>query len=504
MSIPSSSLFLIGLAVFLLLGAIGWKLYQQRRAPSQRMTPMSNAAPHGNIAEVPAAPTLPPAAPVVPAGNGAGDFAVEEVSILDEVEIYLAYGHKEQAVTTLRWYVDHHPGDFPQRERLRKLYLALNDLDGLAEQLDADLTLGAITLESARTLVLEALDQDPGHLALRVLAEDRLHFSLDDLEAELRRRRPIHTGPSEPETEQLALSGLRAELQQVIVHPEPIDLSSLPSLEPFPREKSAAAVVAEEFEGKALVRGNSPLSPLSDEEQQVVSTLVSVPRLTKLLLRSGQERAAEELLQRQIILHPKQLHFHVLLLQLLFHRQDLNAYGLALLRLYIALWGLGKALRQRLLEVGKHLGVHPLWTELAACEGAEEKLAPLAERYGLYLPLAAIPLSNPPLVEERLRRDGELSEAKSDDQVFREFNLLLDYGQVEEAVDLLENAALSTPHQRSYFAPLLEMYERMQARDRFTRFSKKILAGTQLPDESILRQMYHLSERLQEPKSVRA
>ncbi|WP_312283872.1 hypothetical protein [Candidatus Igneacidithiobacillus taiwanensis] len=457
-----------------------------------------------HVAEVPAAPTPPTAAPAAPPSNGAAGVAVEEVSILDEVEIYLAYGHQEQAVTALRWYVEHHPSDFPQRERLRNLYLKLKDLDGLAEQLDADLTLGAITPESARTLVLEALDQDPSHLGLLVLAEERLHLGLDDLEAELRGRQPSHTGPSEPETEQLALSGLRSELGRVIDSPDSSNPGPTPFRNPFPREKSASAVVAEEYEGKALVRGNSPLSPLSDEEQQVVSTLVSVPRLTKLLLRCGQERAAEELLQRQIILHPKQLHFHVLLLQLLFHRQDLNAYGLALLRLYIALWGLGKALRQRLLEVGKHLGVHPLWTELAACEGAEEKLAPLAERYGLYLPLAAIPLSNPPLVEERLRRDGELSEAKSDDQVFREFNLLLDYGQVEEAVDLLENAALSTPHQRSYFAPLLEMYERMQARDRFTRFSKKILAGTQLPDESILRQMYHLSERLQEPKSVRA
>ncbi|MCL5956204.1 MAG: hypothetical protein M1560_01835, partial [Gammaproteobacteria bacterium] len=48
-----------------------------------------------------------------------------------------------------------------------------------------------------------------------------------------------------------------------------------------------------------------------------------------------------------------------------------------------------------------------------------------------------------------------------------------------------------------YYGPLLEMYERMDARERFSHFVKSILTTDMQPSEDIMRQMFSLAERLQ-------
>ncbi|MBU2817331.1 hypothetical protein HF282_07500, partial [Acidithiobacillus ferrooxidans] len=109
----------------------------------------------------------------------------------------------------------------------------------------------------------------------------------------------------------------------------------------------------------------------------------------------------------------------------------------------------------------------------------------------------AIPLSSPPLVTEEIHRDHRLTGNDGEDGIIEEFNMLLDYGQVNEAVDLLEKAILAQPRHDVYYGPLLEMYERMDARERFSHFVKSILTTDMQPSEDIMRQMFSLAERLQ-------
>ncbi|MBU2848243.1 hypothetical protein HF925_06570, partial [Acidithiobacillus ferriphilus] len=108
-----------------------------------------------------------------------------------------------------------------------------------------------------------------------------------------------------------------------------------------------------------------------------------------------------------------------------------------------------------------------------------------------------IPLSSPALVTEEIRRDHQITPKDSEDSIIEECNLLLEYGQVDEAVDLLEKATLAQPEHSVYYGPLLEMYERMDARERFSQFIQSILAMDTQPNEDIMRQMFSLAERLQ-------
>ncbi|WP_308387785.1 hypothetical protein [Acidithiobacillus sp. AMEEHan] len=494
MHLPTTSLILIGAAVFLVVAAILWKLWGRKATGPGKAseTPMSTAvqAPQPPLPEVGA-----PAARVA---------EIEEVSILDEVEIYLAYGHIDQATTALRWYVEHHPQDQEQRNRLRNLYIEALDYPHLAELLEEDLDQQILDIHAVRDLTLQCLQKDPQNLPLRVLAETRLQLSLANIEQELGRQQPL---PKENllarEQEQLELGSVHRDLQQAIVHPEPLELTDIP-LHAFQRH-AAEHERKEEIAADALLCGSEPQSPLNDEEIRVVSTLVGTGHAVALLREAGQDAAAATLLQREVVLYPKRLRLHVLLLQIFYEQGNSQDFARTLLRLHIILWGLGKALRQRLLNLGRQLGQNDLYNDLEHSEGRENQVLPsLAEKYQLYVPTSTIPVSSAQLVEERLRRDREIAEVDADDPILRDFNMLLDYGQVEEAVDLLEQSALASPRKSGYFLPLLEMYERMQARDRFARFSKRIIHSDPQPDEAILRQLYHLSERLQRDISATA
>jgi tetratricopeptide (TPR) repeat protein len=250
-------------------------------------------------------------------------------------------------------------------------------------------------------------------------------------------------------------------------------------------------------EGLILLTGPDDILPLDEEEYEVVASLVSPLLAARHLLACRQYPEAERLLRRQLILDPRKLILHVTLLELLYDQQRCAAYAESLLQLYITLWGAGSDLRTRLLQQGLRLGEHDLWVALAESDGKEQLLAGLAEKYGLYLPITAIPLSSPPLVTEEIHRDHRLTGNDGEDGIIEEFNMLLDYGQVNEAVDLLEKAILAQPRHDVYYGPLLEMYERMDARERFSHFVKSILTTDMQPSEDIMRQMFSLAERLQ-------
>lgn len=490
MELPLTSLILIASLVVLVLIAVLWKLRTQKK-------PTAAPRPKSTVQKAP----RPSAGEVLEAAPAASAAAqIEEVSILDEVEIYLSYGHLEQAATTLRWCVDHHPGDQEQARRLLEIYLALADVDRYAEILERLCEHPAHGGVDCREDIFAGLQMDPQNLQLRVLAEALLGMSVAAIEAELAQRRPQRsdTGPA---LAHIALAEARQNLEQAIVNPEPFDLGGI-NLSGFNaptdrgQSREAESPVPTQ-DNRPLLVGEMPLGVLDEAETTAVAGIISPLTAARQLRAAGQDDVAERLLRRNLILDPRKLALHVELLELLHRRRQAATYAEELLYLYLTLWGAGAALRHRLLHHGQHLGAHPLWSELDDIDGNEHRLAPLAEQYGLYVPITAIPISSPPLILEQIRRDNVIVTADHDDSILHEFNQLLDYGQVEEAVSLLEMATIAQPANGDYYAPLLEMYERMDAQDRFSDFIKSVLAADTQPDEEIMRQMFDLAERLQ-------
>lgn len=489
MELPLSSLIIIVLLLALVVSAGLWKLFNRKKllksnAKSQKITPASK-----NSASV---------STIKISGSSSADNAsltaaaeVDETSILDEIEIYLAYGHLEQAATSLSWYVTHNPDDTRQSRRLLALYQEIPDPDRFAELLSNLCDSGIISGAEAQDLTLAGLQADPENLQLRVLAEN-LGISNSQLAA----ISTIKTSEAQPAPSP-ALIRVQQELQQALVNPEPMDMD----ISGF-SEKPLQSIQnnnPSELAGKidALLQGNAKLDAINPKEWGICATLVEPLAAIRALLATQQIQEAERILKRNLIFEPRKLILHVTLLDIFYRQKRCDNYAESLLQLYISLWGAGSALRARMLKHGRQLGEHPLWDHLEASETNKYLLAEQAEIYGLYLPLTAIPFSSPALVLEEVHRDHQIMPHNSDDSILEEFDSLLEYGQVEEAVDLLEKATLARPDHKLYYRPLLEMYERMGAHERFSNFTRSILNMDTTPDEEIMRQMFSLAERMQ-------
>ncbi|PKY10613.1 hypothetical protein B1757_08520 [Acidithiobacillus marinus] len=488
MELPFSSLIIIGLLLVLVVFAGLWKLFNRKKL--LKASPIAKTA-HTEERSVAPPPLQAPQASTLTTPAGIASAEVDETSILDEIEIYLAYGHLEQAATSLRWYVSHNPDDIQQSRRLLTLYQEIPDMDGFAELLTQLCDTKTISGAEAQDLTLAGLRLDPDNLQLRVLAENTgiSNSQLVAINSIQNIENPAQTSS--------ALQRAQQELQQALVNPEPLDMDlggfSEKTL-PNPRTKTNSAQTSEE---ETLLQGQLRLEAIRPEEWSICATLVDPLTTIRALQAAQQNVEAERILKRNLIFDPRKLVLHVALLDMLYQQKRCENFAEALLQLYISLWGAGTALRIRMLNHGRQLGEHPLWDQLEASETNKHILADQAEQYGLYLPLTAIPFTSPALVLEEVHRDHQIMAKDNDDSILQEFDSLLEYGQVEEAVDLLEKATLARPDHKIYYRPLLEMYERMGAQERFSSFTRAILNMETPPDEEIMRQMFSLAERMQ-------
>ncbi|WP_414039956.1 FimV family protein [Acidithiobacillus sp. M4-SHS-6] len=488
MELPLSSLIIIVLLLILLVFAGLWKSFNRKRL--LKVPPKTNASRTAEASVSNPNPQVPRTSTAT-TPDQITSAEVDETSILEEIEIYLAYGHLEQAATSLSWYVAHHPDDIQQSRKLLALYQEIPDMDRFADWLSHLYDTGIISGVEAQDLVLTGLHSDPENLQLRVLAENT-GISNSQLAAISTMQDTGNPAPTSP-----ALLRAQQELQQALVNPEPLDMDisgfsekSQPDL----KNKAHSAPVSGE---EALLQGQSHLETISPREWSISATLVDPLTTVRVLQATQQNAEAEHILKRNLIFDPRKLVLHVALLDIFYRQKRCENFAEALLQLYISLWGAGAALRARMLNHGRQLGDHPLWGHLEASETNKHILAEQAEQYGLYLPLTAIPFTSPALVLEEIRRDHRIVIKDNDDSILQEFDSLLEYGQVEEAVDLLEKATLARPDHKIYYRPLLEMYERMGAHERFSRFARAILNMETPPDAAIMRQMFSLAERMQ-------
>lgn len=496
--LPVASKATIALMLMLLPGAILLKVRQRKQLLK------AEAPAHGFAAPTSVHLTTDTRAPArEEPEDRSGAAEVYEVDPLQEVEIYLSFGHLEQAATTLRWHVEHHPEDLDNCLRLLDLYLEIPDMAGYAEIQERLCTLSADRNLRQETIT-RGLIADPDNLHLRVLADTYLGLDPEAVDTFLVAHRPqatvrieqtaSRTGPNESELAH-SVDKAQSALKQALVNPEPLDLSGLDA----GSEKAGPAWIPGpcELENRPLVQGQPRLATaLSAREAQVVDCFMSPIQAAAIHQEMDMPDAAIAGLRRAILFEPRKLDYHVALLKILFQHRRTSHYAESLLSLYLTLWGAGKDLRERLLGLGRKLGEHPLLLQLGDIDQSDGGLARLAGVWGLNIPLAAIPFSHPALVEERVRSGYSVSRNDNGDHILQEFDQLLEFGQVEEAIFLLEDTLSRDPQLTQYFHPLMEMYERTADLQRYSLFAEGILQHEQLPPEETLQSMLEAGERL--------
>lgn len=505
--LPTASQVVIIALLIMLLSAVLLKVRQRKQLlkPDRTSTDSARQAPMPGDA-----PSEPPASAREDAEDSATTAEVYEVDPLQEVEIYLSFGHLEQAAATLRWHIEHYPDDLANCLRLMDLYLEIPDMGGYAEIQEK-----LCTLSADRNLLHETITRgllaDPGNLHLRVLAETYLGMDPDTVDRFLTLNRPADFGQPASKSQPVPVEAASAiviehaqnALKQALVNPEPLDLSGLePAIDKSTQGWTAVQIGVDDM---PLLRGKTGLEGRLDPlEARIINTFMSPVQAAVIHLELGTPDTAIDSLRRAILFEPRKLGNHVELLKTLYQLRRVDHYAQALLSLYLTLWGAGKSLRERLLSLGARLGEHPLLQQLQGVEQRGDGLASLADAWGLNIPLAAIPFSHPALVEERVRSGYSVAPENSGDPIMFEFDQLLEFGQVEEAVFLLEDTLAREPQQTRYFRPLMEMYERTADLQRYGQFAESILQNEHLPSEETLQFMLETGERLKRQVKTRA
>lgn len=479
---------LAAVTAFLLLLLAGLHAKSKRPGNWQRRLPVAGSKPAVSAPAIAGDDSRPEAAPQsileAPTRNS---IEVAEADPLAEAVVYLEFGYLDHAAQTLRQYVDG-PGS-GNREVLRKLlqiYLQLGRIDEYADILER-LWNAAEDQDFVQTAILDGLAVDVDNLHLRVVAESCLGLGPEQLR------------------KLLGSDAVLVEEQQLDVGPE--------SLPPMPAQVTeSGSVQPSKSSGdrplrlvQHLIRGGMRLpSSFSQEEKAMLSVFthpVHEARLhrseARLHIASGDLDAAEGALRRAIAARPLALVNFADLLWVLHRRKLLDEYAITLWRLYCVLNGAGRALRERFLGMGFALGQHQVLESLLQATDRRQ-LEEIGRQFCL-LPAEKATSRKLQLVDVS-RQEKESWPTDSPSDVLDEVNAYLEFGQIDQAIEILESAIINDPSDVRFYPTLLDIYDRMDELDRFIALSVKVKKLVQRPPEEVVPMMLSLQQRLQQRK----
>ena len=408
----------------------------------------------------------------------AGDsIAVSEADPLEEAHIFLQYGYFDRAAELLRWFADNSEGTDPDILRLlMDVYLRLKQIDDYAEILERLIAASGAGAGLQQAL-LEGLKLDPENLPLRVLAKGHFGLGIEQVNALIGFEAP-QAMPEDAEEPVAKTASSRAS--------KPTTAKSHPAPATSPASSRAR---------RPLLTGETPLAPLSTDEKNVVRAFCQPGHEAKLHLLTRNYADAVPALQRAIAEQPKALIHYTELLKIHQARRDAGAYARTLWQLYAVLGSAGHALRERLLASGFTLGHHTALEALAQAKDAS-RIETIGLRFG-YLTKEAGQRRRLHLIEASHAAGGIRSSDQGDD-ILAEVDSYIEFGQIEHALDRLEEAILAEPTAVYLYPPLLELYDRMDDLDRFSAFDAQIKQNTLRPPEEVVAMMSSLYQRLKD------
>lgn len=456
-----------------------------RRTRRHRPGPSAPLIPKSPATETPPKPAPDLAspsehsAPSSPESMESVDEAIQvgEVSALEEAEVFIQYGYLDRAANLLQQHLTstatRDPGIL---ETLLNLHLRLGNIDAYADLLEQASAIQSDP-ERLRQAIIAGLRADPENLPLRVLAQTSLGLGVQHVNTLL----GIEPAPATPEAIEATA-------------PAPTDTP--PEIPAAPAPPQPVRANQPTFrKGLPLLQGEISLSTLNDEEKSVLRAFAEPARAARIHLAVGSPIDAIPALQRAIHAQPKALVNHVELLKIYQAHKQIDAFVRTLWQLFVVLGPSGQALKDRWLSIGFSLGQHPALEALAQARDST-RIETIGQRFG-FRGLERGPARKRPLVE--LVRDNDATDAtESSDATLQEIDSYLEFGQIDLALERLEQAILSDPMAVHLYPPLLELYDRMDALGRLTDFASQIKQRVQRPPEEVVAMMSALFQRLKD------
>ncbi len=416
------------------------------------------------------------AVPDVEAEEAAVNVA-QEVDALTEYKVYKQFGYHEKAAESLSQYLTSGSAAVSDGMRstlvneLVQLWLDAKKPDELAETLRQFGNL--LTKAQTEDYIKQGLAVDKNNLNLRVLAEEVLGWGVQQTSAEIGERNGLDAPAQSKQTKQKSRRAVaEAENEQKVA-----DLASAKSCkELVTNSKYAGAILVHDEEKAALMGFMEPESGYRLMKDRLAYD-AAVSYANKAIRQANKPAA--------LIIDA---------LSLDYKNQNIDRFAQHLWQLYYTLGQYGRQVKERMLGWGLNLGEHPIFTQLEANPN-EAQLREIGIANGfLDRGTSTQKAHRKPLI--RTRTDDVSVKQTPAEKVLRDVESLLMYGQLDEAMNLLEESILEYPSESQLYITLFDICERAEEWERLEQVLHKVRANIQHPPEEVVLAMSQLLQKI--------
>lgn len=401
----------------------------------------------------------------------------QEVDALTEYKVYKQFGYHEKAAESLSQYLTSGSAAVSDGMRstlvneLVQLWLDAKKPDELAETLRQFGNL--LTKAQTEDYIKQGLAVDKNNLNLRVLAEEVLGWGVQQASAEIGERNGLDAPAQSKQTKQKSRRAVaEAENEQKVA-----DLASVKTRkELVTNSKYAGAILVHDEEKAALMGFMEPESGYRLMKDRLAYD-AAVSYANKAIRQANKPAA--------LIIDA---------LSLDYKNQNIDRFAQHLWQLYYTLGQYGRQVKERMLGWGLNLGEHPIFTQLEANPN-EAQLREIGIANGfLDRGTSTQKAHRKPLI--RTRTDDVSVKQTPAEKVLRDVESLLMYGQLDEAMNLLEESILEYPSESQLYITLFDICERAEEWERLEQVLHKIRANIQHPPEEVVLAMSQLLQKI--------
>lgn len=382
--------------------------------------------------------------------------SVQDVDALTEFNVYKQFGYFDKAAESLRDYLNkQHKTDPALVKELIELWVEAKKPDSLSEALNQYQNM--ISPQDMADFIKAGLAVDENHLGLRVLAESKLGWSVKKTAEEIGEKTSLAEIPSVPVSKKES-----------------------------PRKKKAIEEAAKEksLARKMLVEGRGVISNVSNDEKGTVLAFMEPEQSVKLLKNVLSYDAATKYLNKAIRKSEKPAALLIDALTLDYRAKNINGFADHLWSLYYSLGQYGRQVKERMLGWGYSLGQHPMFGKLET-NPSESILREIGIQKGLLDGGSLKKARYQALVSEKI--DTSAEPRTPAERILKEVDSLLMYGQLDNAMELLEQSILEYPQESQLYITLFDLYERAEEWDRLESLLQELRSQVQtLPEEVVL------------------
>lgn len=401
----------------------------------------------------------------------------QEVDALTEYKVYKQFGYHEKAAESLSQYLTSGSAAVSDGMRstlvneLVQLWLDAKKPDELAETLRQFGNL--LTKAQTEDYIKQGLAVEKNNLNLRVLAEEVLGWGVQQTSAEIGERNGLDAPAQSKQTKQKSRRAVaEAENEQKVA-----DLASVKTRkELVTNSKYAGAILVHDEEKAALMGFMEPESGYRLMKDRLAYD-AAVSYANKAIRQANKPAA--------LIIDA---------LSLDYKNQNIDRFAQHLWQLYYTLGQYGRQVKERMLGWGLNLGEHPIFTQLEANPN-EAQLREIGIANGfLDRGTSTQKAHRKPLI--RTRTDDVSVKQTPAEKVLRDVESLLMYGQLDEAMNLLEESILEYPSESQLYITLFDICERAEEWERLEQVLHKIRANIQHPPEEVVLAMSQLLQKI--------